>query len=760
MNVKIFIENYEMKFQSVSVITGIGPLRAEIVLPPGEKRRRILPGSRVNAFMQCKETDWKWVWWFRGYTTNFPQQAIGMDMHPVVLNVESDISVLRSVLMSYLVMGQEDITDLKVRENYFSGSVVLHQADPARFFSFYDIADSSIGFGNRILGVLQGMLALNPSVWEQVRRSRFLDYLVIETNDVIAEELNTAVVFGGLIDVLGKINAPSFSAMDVLSMILQYIFHDFVSVAPFRCSDAGAFQGPLRDSYGYMPKVEWWNMSEMGQNSLMRGFCGTDIPPYKLFDHIIKPDYETEPVIKTNKITMADYSMAYVQEMGNTRTVMKLPTSIVGRPSVIVEKQAPAVLNAAYDIVMDMMVTLKDKPGVTSGSNLLAHRTSGIRTNEERVINKVLHSITTGDTRLTSVLYGIGNKYQGTKEEKAAAQDRYLQQYTSFEHTQTQGVHLEIPGAVYNPLIMPGFYAHIHGRSEDEVYVGKIMQKVDTYDLSSSTCSSSYTIDRCIKKENYDFNNVKMDADFTSLDSTFEKRSYDLDTHPVFAEMPPLAVAAFQSGLEYVPFQRALVHLGLREGNNKSILEPEKRAYEYYKTDDPKVEYASDLAGKECFYGPLDMLPAYPDVMIMGFRPDNLMIPDDAYHALWGSAEFVDPGDLARLLDAKNLNYFSFASIILGAALPTEKPQLLSMIMSLKDVTISELPLWEGNPFPQRLDLLLHYLSMMEKTDWVAFMEKGTVPKYLKGATIPRPLSDRQLIALRKAVVEAAYNER
>jgi len=763
MNVKVFIENHEMKFQTVKVITGLGPLAAEIVLPPGEKRRRILPGSRVNAFMQCKETNWQWVWWFRGYTTNFPAQAIGMDMHPVVLNVESEISVLKSVLMSYLVMGQDDISDLKVREKYFSGNVALAQADCTRFFSFYDIADSNIGFGNRILGILQGLMALNPSVWEQARRSRCLDYLVIETNDQISEDLDKAVVFGGLIDVLGKINAPSFSAMDVLAMILQYIFHDFVSVAPFRCSDGGKFRSPRRDSYGYMPKdVEWWNMPEMGANSLMHGLTEMDTPSYKLFDHIIKPAYETNPVIATNDITMSQYETAYVQEMGNTRTTMKLPTSLIGKPSLVVEMQAPESLNSAHDIVMDMLVTLNDKQSTTAGSNLLAHRTSGIRTNEERVLNKVIHTIVTGDTRLTSVLYGIGNKYQGTDEEKRNVQDAYLKQYTFFEHAQTQGVDIEIPGAVYKPEIMPGFYTYIHGRTDDELYVGKIMQKVDTYDLASSTCSSSYAISRCIKHKNYDFNNVKPDADFSSLDSTFDSQIYGVDTHPVFENMPPATVAAFRSGIEYVPFQRALTHLGVKEGVNKSILEPEKRASEYYSKDDPKKKYGSDLIGKECFYGPLDMLPAYPDSIINGYRPDNLLIPEDAYNALFtiGNAHSVSSGDLVKILDAKNMNYFSFASIIVGAAIPPEKANMLAMIAEMKNVTISELPLWEGNPFPQRIDLLLYYLSSIEKADWAAFMEKGTVPKYLKGATIPRPLSDRQLIALRKAVAEAAYNER
>lgn len=764
MNVKIFIENYQIPFSSVSVQTGVGPLQAQIVIPPGKARRKILPGSRVNAFMQSTETEWKWVWWFRGYTTNFPDQAIGMDESPIVLNVVSELHVLGSALMKYVMIGQQDALDTKVRENYLSGSVVMSKSGPHDlFFPFSQISDTNLGFGNRILGIVQALLSLNPQTWEQARRSRVLDYLLIETNDKISEELDKAVVMSAITNVLAQIQQEDFSCMDVLVTILQYIFHDLCSVAPMRFNGGGYLRTPRRDSYGYMPKIEWWNLQDVGQSELVNAFCEMEETRYKLFDHIIKPSYEEgTPLISHNVIRTSDYSKAYMQEVGNTRTIAKFPFMVqVGKPQSIEDVAAPDCVEDAYQLALDLVKTLKDNDGVFIKGNLFAERITGYRTNEERVINKVISRTITTDPRITTLLYTLGKNVNGTKEEKRKVQEKYLRQYVHFEHDQSRGVVLSIPGAVYNPNIMPGFYCYVEG-DDDQKYFGKIVRKTDVYDLSSQTCSSSYEIERCIKQTAYDFNSVKEDANFVTLDNTFNTIQAGTEYHPILSDLPDNTKDALTQDLEFVPYQRALTNLGLRDDSGEArILFAEKWKPEEWKTDDPKYEYINDILGKESFYSALDCLSIEADSIVNGI-PSNLQIEpnnitDIRTHIFTAG---IDSPDAVKFLDAKIANYFSFACIVMNSKMPMNDPVIEAAVLYLKDQPLSHLPIWEGNPCAQRVDLLIHYLSMMEPSAWADFLDKGIVPKHLKIATIPRPVSDRQLIALRMSLAEAAYNER
>ncbi len=120
----------------------------------------------------------------------------------------------------------------------------------------------------------------------------------------------------------------------------------------------------------------------------------------------------------------------------------------------------------------------------------------------------------------------------------------------------------------------------------------------------------------------------------------------------------------------------------------------------------------------------------------------------------------IDARDAIMFLDAKIANFFSFASILTNSRMPLSDATLEHGVLYLKNQKLNHLPIWEGNPCAQRVDLLLHYLSMMNSSEWADFLDEGIVPKHLKTATIPRPISDRQLIALRRAMVEAAFNER
>jgi len=762
MNVKLFIENYEMPFMKISVQTGIGPLKAEIVIPPGDKRRQILPGSRVNAFMQCQETQWQWVWWFRGYTTNFAMDAIGMDSSPVVLNVESELSVLNSVNMSYLLMGQEDGRDLKVRENYMAGKMILAKFSPGDiFFKFHNIDDKDVGFGNRIQGLLMTLASLNPAAWEQIRRNRTLDYLLIETADKLSEQLNAAVVFGGITHLLAQIQSPKFSAMDILATVLQYIFHDLVSVAPLRLSTDGWFRSPNTDLYGYMPKgVDWWSMSDTGQGSLARAFCQMETTNCKIFDHVIKPDFERNPVIAGNDIDMDQFQTAYVQEVGRTRTTMRIPFGIFGKPDLVSERQAPQILNNMYDISENIGKIIKDEGEAVAQSNLLANRMSGVRTNEERVINKVYHEAIMADQRLASVIRGLAQNKGLTEEEVIKMEAQYLQQYAEYEHEADRGTDVQVSNAKYNPSIMPGFYTYIHGLTD--MYVGKITQKVDVYDFSTSTCSSNYMITRCIKSTAHDFNKTKQNAEFNTLDDTFEPYVRAAHVNPVFEDMNKGSQAAFKGVHDvYVPYAQALVHLGLKEGDNKQILEPELLTQAAWdEKDNIKYAYRKDLVGKEQFYSVLDMLPERIDRQINGYMHGNMFLPDDALLSLYRHTDSIPDSKYAFLLDIKSLSVFTFASLIMGAVIPGDNVLTPSAIREMGRQSIFSLPLWEGNPFPQRVDMLLHYLSRMNKSDWKEFIKNGVVPKTLISATIPRPISDRQLIHLRRAIVEAAYGER
>jgi hypothetical protein len=67
-------------------------------------------------------------------------------------------------------------------------------------------------------------------------------------------------------------------------------------------------------------------------------------------------------------------------------------------------------------------------------------------------------------------------------------------------------------------------------------------------------------------------------------------------------------------------------------------------------------------------------------------------------------------------------------------------------------------PIYLGNPSPLRVEMLLHFMSRLKGNDLTGFLENGTMNK-LNDEGIPRPMSDYQVIAMRRDIARKASNE-
>lgn len=766
MKVRLFIEGYEFAFSSISLATGIGVLRAEIVLPPGKNRRKILPGSRVYAIMKSEETDWEWVWWFKGYTTTVPLQTVGVEDQPILLNVIGDMGVLYDTSMMYVYTGQLDVKDMKVRENYNSGKYIVHRNGPGDiFFRFYDLDDKDIDFAGRIQGLLLSLLALNPSSWNKHRRLRSLDYLAIETVNKFADDIGVQLLFSGISHILSNIQQPSITAMDILDTIMEYIFHDFVSIAPIR---AGKHYTPDVGSYNYIPngdKLPWWNFSDMGPASLAQSFCERRMDDNKFFDHLIKPSFESSQFLPLNEIRTNEFLNLYTYENICTRLTLKIPFTVDGNPCIFSEIQSPPILNKMYEIAYGVYDAVKEDGSLVSKSNLLSSRLSGARTNEERVFDVVKHQTITADPRLASLIQNMAFRADDSYVDKQKLALQYLQIYADSELEKLKGIDVSIQSAKYNPFVVPGFYATVVDGNGDK-YIGKIIQKIDKYSFIDNECSSSYVFKFFRPVLRYDYNYTFWNATYETIEDTFPKVSSQtfLTNIPTIQNLASDALERLLDISKFVSFESMLEDYGLKEENG--ILTP---TYEY-----------NENIKHEQFYSALDIIPLYFDSKHFG---NVAGVPNDVF----AMVQDMNFKNIAFLFDTQTLSTFTFVSIIMGNIVKTNPEFSGDKILSLIKRKIKSLPLWLGNPCPDKLDMLLYYLSMMDKNIWRSFIETGVVKKkqmtfdsfmnFIKdkstkspvfdgevklnsdNAVLPRPISEYQLVKLRRSIAEAAHAE-
>lgn len=800
---KVYIEGYLVKCARVQVETGIGPLAAQIVIPPGENRRKILPGSRILCMVKDGE---EWFEWFQGTTTNMPETALGFDEHPVTLNVIGDFGLLQSILMNYLTLGQVDIRNETFKSSSFNGRVNLFRGGlgPLTFAFSQAVTNRSISFSDRLTGIIQALVSLDPQGWEDMRRLQYLDRVAIEMADEIADSLDQRIVMQSISEALGSIQTETFTALDVLNIILQLSMHELVSIAPVRFA-GGKDVRKVNRHRAYMPAgMSLDDLSAMDQKTLVDKLCTREPCDKMAIDHFIKP-IDRFHVPSSNKITKSMYNNAYVSDNGFTRAIIKIPM-MSGKDVVkVFEELMPPQLKTSWDVMTAASLRSDGSPSLGAVSSVMSERVTGLRTNKEKVYGGVKTATIPINPRIYSMMSALATLEGKEKKTQMEYQKEYANALMRSEYEKLSGSMVNIQGGAFNLSIIPGFGIEIQD-SKNKWYTGKLIKKIDVIDLEAEKASSSYTISECKANESLDYEGaVNLDVEMSKWFATngTNQTSY---TSPMFAKYAADGKDLYVESLltENLGYSLSLSHNHLREVSDKELA-PETRFTRNKNgltmTDDglsPSFKDRSWFTG-EAFYSDFDLLTEVASQRIDA-TVNSFLFGTDGQEAPLPYLN-LSSKEAVSILDTKNGNIFSVAAKTLGdetikriyaerAEEAVQKAKedwtLLTTgdVAEIRDTVFREaaaaenarisgnnteindmfmrynpnFPIYLGNPCPLRVEMLLYLMSRLSEDDLKNFLENGAVNRFTEEG-IPKPLSDYQVIAMRRDVARRASNE-
>ena len=871
---KVYIEGYEMPCSRVQVETGIGPLSAQLVIPPGSYRRRILPGSRVMCMIQ---EGTEWFEWFQGTTTNMPETSLGFDEYPVTLNVIGDLGLLQSILMSYLTSGQMDMQNQTFKKVSMSGMNMIPRGTLGTLIAPFatTMANTEISFGDRIAGIIQAFVSMDPQGWEDLRRLQYLDRLAIEMSDEIAN-LSNRTLLGSIAEAIGSIQADSFTALDILNLILQLSMHELVSVAPMRCS-MSQYIKKVNRFRNYLPKgLEITDLADMDQKTLVDKLCSREEVAGMMIDHFIKP-MDRLHIPEVNKITRGMYNTAYVTDSGVTRSIFKITLMDGTKPVMMYEQLMPEQIKTVSDSVTAAINKSTNSPALGAVSSVMSERITGFRTNKEKVYGGVRTQYVPVDPRINHVLHALSNAEEHASMRKHEYQLDYVDSWMRSEHEKTNGSTVTIQNATFNLAPIPGFAVSVEDANQ-KIYTGKLVRKVDIIDLTAEQASSSYIIESCKADDalNYD-GPVDLTLGTAGWFRTFGTNTEAI-TSPIFKNYKKSTVPKdLEIALtEFATYERGLVINHLMEESER-VLQPEERFnrefLELQYEDDGKLPSTKTrmLYPNEEYYSDFDLLG---EIAANSLRPESktkgaviiyyeakitkqmntntniiVELPDgtlaeeelqDGGTRSVGEEETtysqvetklekdkinidvgIIPGssitidklkthtlpdlkltakEAISILDTKNGNIFSVLAKSLSdetikrkeAETPMKKIQqpkdsweqykaeynekIAAEAAAVENARIDglntdihvmhmqynpEFPLYLGNPSPLRIELLLYLMSGIPEGDMIRFLENGTFSSFDTDSrpAIPRPLSERQVITLRREIARRASDE-
>lgn len=809
----VYIEGYKIKSTRVTVNYGVNKiLTAEIVIPPGEHRREILPGSRVVCYFEKGEEQFEW---FRGVVMNSPEVALGFNERPITLVVTGEMGLLSSVGMQYNTLIQRDVANTTFKSQHFNGIIqIFHNGGLGPLLSpIANVAsDRGINYGGKLLGILHVLLAMDSNAWQLARRLRFLDRLRIDIAENIAGKLDNGVVFGQIGWILNQIQAQIFTAYDVLQNILNILMHEYVSIAPMRYSGDTTVEvsehGPL-----YLPKELDLLNPPRTETEVAKMFCKRTPRTSVLIDGVIKPQSKLF-VPQYNKITRNMYAALYVNEQSPTRAIARVVT---GQQQFlhVREEVMPEYLNNAYEVLRELSAA-----GGTSKLNaisaMLAERLSGYRTNQEKIFGYVRPSSITIDNRVVAALHLL---------EKEQCDKEYIKQYMINEYRKMCGASVQITGSPINFDMVPGFGVKIEDYKGDW-YTGKLVEKTDIIDLESQHASSSYAITECYHDNAPDYNSEsfqpkKATRQFFFFKETIEKGSETVTTKSINEliaegkEVGQLITESDQVQSEKIniktitqevnvfddpeqaiyrnivaslkdpaPYEISLASMGLVEAD-RGVLEPDTRFDANGQPIEdgrlPGMVAVAKFIHQEHFYTVLDFMPL---LAAKTFDPEII-----------GDKEFpldlvLTPNKAVAVLDSKTNSVFSMIRTILGENYSRNQEELdrflvatgsylyqdnldglLPALMSRDRVSgtktyykatelyraVKASPIYLGNPSANAIDYVIYLLSRLDKGDYVSFMKNGTFSSFKKNAVIP--LSEYDVIKLRRERAKKASDE-
>lgn len=256
----VLLQGQKVEANSVEFSCGVGAIpSALIVLPPKRNAYHIWPGTKVTILLETEETGDNPIWAFEGAVENYPTQHVGRGAKSISLICTSDFDTLRDSRLRFSPFTKTGKTPYNQWASQFIGQKMDGNVDiPSTMPKFGVgqgigslIRDPKVSMRKKLFGVLQAILLMNPTSYAALRRTQFLDRMMIETAEEAASLFIRTELFSQALTRIASIS-QDISLWDYLQMVLRVIQHDVVSVCPYIQS---TFDIPNRFSHFYAPST-------------------------------------------------------------------------------------------------------------------------------------------------------------------------------------------------------------------------------------------------------------------------------------------------------------------------------------------------------------------------------------------------------------------------------------------------------------------------------------------------------------------------
>lgn len=883
-SVEVYFEGIKVNPERITVVTGVNtPVRAVIELPANEYGAQIMPGTRVHAFI--KENDNEPVLWFQGSTKDFPSENVGEHAAPVQVTVFGDIGSLMDLDLNYLniyTLLSTNISHLaSVTLLSASGRTQMPVAPGVGEYPWLSaLLKTNYPMAGRLYAILQETLCSKPALYNVLRRTNFLDHLMIDFHDGTKLMAEIETMRKIIMKNAGSFDLRQSNMWNVFVQMLKMMFHEVVSVAPMIHTTTKI---PKRAVNGYFPTNELPTAPKMWDQ-----FCElTDKEVHTQIDAFVKPEMMGMDAPSCNILWGdRDFTAFTIQPYSPTTRVAANIQLLMPQGGGTVSLLRPYALQTAKDVADSYAGTASKKSKGTDSifSKALHSRWSEYMTNSEILYNRIGFGTIPIDPTTSSFLMSRKNN------KKAAT---FWDAYCDAQYSHIQGEMLQVTGP-FNIRPVCGFPIILTMVDKQNAGVkGYLASKQDTIDFKNRQAMTVYAIDKAERVIDFDFdqpvaNMVEMfpshPGKATKLEEMFAYKfgankygEYlkDYNVSNIYdkicgdarqwngREADLVSTRTNEDPKEYVGLPEALamnrlaiyretpdilvadVRFTAKDWEDPDTLPSAEMvesvlAFREYSPANLSVKGKSPVVQRERFYNLADGVVGFWDYL---YRLGELgqQQRQSTYNAEVDAAGSVNDfetleatrgvtvqtlgarlaGDMRRylkMLDTEGLNWLDY---VLTMGRPSKlQGKIISAWTKRVDTLLSQFgmaglgylinipmvgsdkrsyaahetfggfippvcPIWEGNPSPDRASLLLHYLSMKAQTIQGVHTEKSAAwslpidsksgkSKRLKYADvdqslsengnlrldfIPRPISEKEAIALRRFIIRLYAEE-
>ena len=684
---------------------------------------------------------------------------------------------------------------------------------------FAGLSNVNTPFAARIYGVLQSVLMLSPNLYNIMRRTQLFDKLMIDINNNAADIDKTDFAHN-LMHQLNSMITKESSAMTMLMMILNSIHHDFTSVAPMMRVNTKL---PLRESQLYLPKgfdILKTGQPESIFNEMQALHKTTKNDHTTFIDHIVKPIMIGMPIPYVNYLYGDDFLSFSIGPKQITRLLAELPIRIPGIYQSIINRR-PYEVKTAMEVALKAMETSRAETSMKHAaySLLISSLGTDYMTNEEKLFNSTIPSYWQGDYRMAQLLLHMQNSTDREMFFEDWVDVEYEKQ-TGVNVTVAGPLNLDpvcgFPMKIFDNVSDNTVTGYLFSKVDIIDFEADVASTTYNLTAANKTNDVNFSQPKFSTKSGdvpyIDFSGATELSDiFYSIEEDDDIPSYmkgkNYDYRPLYSNITGATPTKNEDGS--VEYQDTTSQTGSYSRDNfVSQEESFARIAVMRKTDD--IFVADDRSLDDISYG----FTGFPSSEVISnvisyYQGSNAEINRERYYSNADMLSYIIEKKFIigtstqqrlkglNLLDSREGSIFSMYYKANQKAVPGNEmtdefgsdTKWYYGILSEEDNVVEGVHIkgpkvmWDGRPSVDRTELLMHYVSVSQdkinieaikgskdintvipkengklKYSKVVEKEKG-VRRYKSLEYIPRPMSESEVISVRRWVIEQLYKE-